>query len=116
MKLFAEFETREYLNMHLRTEVLVFEGRDWNAIFSKALDWAKNMTSTHSGSTTILNRILPHEEVVEHISNEIAYTLENPIGPKTDDGLEETDVRQLRYLSNLLQVMIAQEKTSLKKS
>lgn len=110
MRLLVEFEIHEYMDMYPRKKVLVFGGIKVEDIIKKATDWADDMNITYSGGTTTFKRVLPHREAVEYISKEIDYTLENPINSEAEGGLDEADVRQLKYLSTLLQVMIAQEK------
>lgn len=110
MKLLAEFETHEYMDMYPTKEVLVFEGSTLRDIIDKAMDWADTMNNTYSGGTTTFKHVMPNSEAIEYLSKEIANVLEHPTVTKTNGDLDEIDVRQLKQLSDLLQTMIAQKK------
>ncbi len=110
MKLLAEFETHEYMDMYPTKEVLVFEGSTLRDIIDKAMDWADTMSKTYSGGTTTFEQVMSPTEAIEYLSKEIADVLEHPTVTKTDGDLDEIDVRQLKQLSDLLQIMIAQKK------
>lgn len=110
MKLLAESEIHEYMDMYPTKKVLVFEGSSFRDIIDKAMDWADTMNSTYSGGTTTFKHVIPPTEAIEYLSKEIANVLEYPTVTKTNGDLDEIDVRQVKQLSDLLQTMIAQKK------